>query len=176
MTTQQASSADGAGQYLIFSLRGEKFALGILCIREIIEYRAVTEMPLMPDAVRGVINLRGAVVPVIDLAARFNRGRTDVQRRACIVIVEVRHAGASQAVGVLVDGVTQVVDIPESDIEAPPSFGSRLRADFIAGMAKIDEQFVIVIDVARALSMGEIAELGSSVATAAPQPSVASLA
>ena len=162
-------SGNEQGQYLSFTLGGEPFAIGILSIREIIEYRDLTEVPMMPDVVRGVINLRGAVVPVIDLAARFNRGRTAVQRRSCVVIVEVPSQGGGQIVGVLVDGVNEVIEIPAEQIEPPPSFGARLRTDFIAGMGRLASRFVIILDVARVLSLDEIADIGAVAQLAGPE-------
>jgi purine-binding chemotaxis protein CheW len=160
-SVQESAGGDAqrGGQHLIFSLGRENFAVGILGIREIIQFGELTEMPLMPEAIRGVINLRGAVVPVIDLSARFCRGRTEVQRRTCVVILEVPGEEGSHIVGVLVDGVNEVIDITADQIEPPPSFGARLRTDFIAGMAKVDGRFVIVLDIARVLSLEEIADL-----------------
>src|SRR5690606_32178220 len=115
-------------------LSGEMFAIGILAIKEIIEYANLTTVPMMPACIRGVINLRGAVVPVVDLAARFGRTPTPVSKRTCIVIVEVESGGERQDVGVIVDAVNEVLDIPAADIEPPPSFGTKIRTDFIKGM------------------------------------------
>ncbi len=118
-------------QYLVFSLCGETFAIGIRRIKEIIEYGHLTEVPMMPDLVRGVINLRGAVVPVVDLAVRFGRAPTAIARRTCIVIVEIEaQPGASHVIGVIVDAVNEVLDIPAHDIEPPPSFGARSPGAF----------------------------------------------
>jgi purine-binding chemotaxis protein CheW len=138
-------------QYLIFTLSGEAFAIDILHVKEIIEYGQLTEVPMMPDVVRGVINLRGAVVPVIDLSARFRRPPTQVARRTCIVIVELEQEGERHDVGIIVDAVNEVLEIPPADIEPPPSFGTQLRTDFIAGMGKLAGRFVILLDLARAL-------------------------
>lgn len=152
-------------QYLTFLLAGEMFALGILHIKEIIEYGHLTEVPMMPAFIRGVINLRGCVVPVVDLAARFGRGPSTITRRSCIVIVEVNQEGERQDVGVVVDAVSEVLEIPCADIEPPPAFGTRVRADFIQGMGKVEGRFVIILDVDRVLSVddlalsGEVAEL-----------------
>jgi purine-binding chemotaxis protein CheW len=152
-----AGSPPEQGQYLIFSLGGEAFAIGILAIKEIIEYGAITEVPMMPAAVRGVINLRGAVVPVIDLAARFGKPLTEAGRRTCIVIVELTQAEARQDVGLIVDAVTEVIDIGAGEIEPPPSFGARIRTEFIRGMARRQARFVIVLDIERVLAMEDIA-------------------
>ncbi len=152
-------------QYLVFTLNSETFAIDILQIREIIEFGELTSVPMTPPTVRGVINLRGAVVPVIDLSARFGRGIARVGRRSCIVIVEVDTESGTQTLGVMVDGVNEVLEIPAADIEPAPAFGARIRTDFIAGMARIDDRFVILLDVSRVLSVDEISALGSLAAT-----------
>lgn len=144
------------GQYLTFQLGGEMFAIGILGIKEIIEYGVPTSVPMMPPSVRGVINLRGAVVPVMDLQARFGKPSTDVGKRTCIVIVEVNTAAERQVIGVVVDAVNEVLDIAATDIEPPPAFGARIRSDFIRGMGKVKGRFVILLDLDRALSTEEI--------------------
>lgn len=152
----------GAGrQYLAFTLNGEVFAIDILQIREIIEYGTLTEVPMMPDTIRGVINLRGQVVPVIDLSARFGRGVSRVARRTCIVIVELPLADGRQVLGVMVDAVNEVLEIPAGDVEPAPSFGARIRTDFIAGMGRVNERFVIILDVGRVFSVDELADLGA---------------
>lgn len=146
-------------QYLTFMLGGEMFAIGILGIKEIIEYGNVTAVPMMPDWVRGVINLRGSVVPVMDLAARFGRPPATVSRRSCIVIVEVRTRESSQIVGAMVDAVNEVLEIPASEIEPPPVFGARLRTDFMRGMGKVNSRFVILLDPDRVLTVEELVQL-----------------
>ena len=158
-------------QYLVFSLCGEAFAIGIRSIKEIIEYGQLTEVPMMPDLVRGVINLRGAVVPVVDLAVRFGRAPTEVARRTCIVIIEIEsQPGEAQTIGVIVDAVTEVLDIPPQDIEPPPSFGARIRSDFIEGMGKVGGKFVILLDMGHALSIDELSDIVGSVDDAARSP------
>ncbi len=111
-------------------------------IKEIIEYGSLTTVPMMPGFIRGVINLRGAVVPVVDLSARFGRKSSEVTRRSCIVVLEVETDGEQQDVGVVVDSVSEVLAIPASEIEPPPSFGAKIRADFISGMGKVGSKFV----------------------------------
>ena len=145
--------------YLAFRLAGEVYAVDILRIREIIEYTLPTSVPMMPPSLRGVINLRGAVVPVIDLAVRFGREATGVGKRTCFVIVEVAHEGATLVLGLMVDGVNAVMEIAAADIEPPPSFGTRVNAEFIAGMARGDGRFVIILDIARVLSIEEMAAI-----------------
>ncbi len=146
-------------QYLTFTLGGEMFAVAILNVKEIIEYGTVTEIPMMPGFIRGVINLRGAVVPVIDLSCRFGGKTTEVARRTCIVIVELNEGDIKQDIGVMVDAVSEVLEIAQAEIEPPPSFGAKIRTDFISGMGKVNGKFVILLDVARVLSVEEIAML-----------------
>ncbi len=148
-------------QYLTFSLGGEVFALGILNVKEIIEFGNITEIPMMPAFIRGVINLRGAVVPVIDLSARFGGAASTVSRRTCIVIVELGEGEERQDLGVIVDAVNEVLEIPRADIEPPPTFGAKIRADFILGMGKVEGRFVIILNVDRVLSTEEITMLAS---------------
>lgn len=147
-------------QYLTFMLAGEAFAITILAIKEIIEYHSLTEVPMMPACVRGVINLRGAVVPVVDLLSRFGRKPSAVSKRTCIVIVEVEsqsEAGPErQVIGVVVDAVNEVLEIPLTDIEPPPSFGARIRTDFIHGMGKVRGKFVILLNVNQVLSLDDL--------------------
>lgn len=157
-------------QYLIFSLHGELFAVGILNVKEIIEYSSMTEVPLMPEAVRGVINLRGSVVPVIDLSACFWRHRTEPGKRTCIVIVELDDGAKQRVMGILVDAVNKVVEIPSADIEPPPSLGSRIRTDFIAGMGKIDDRFVILLNASRVLSVDQLAAVSEELPLALEAP------
>ena len=147
-------------QYLTFVVDGETYGIGILVIKEILEYGAITRVPMMPHTIRGVINLRGSVVPVIDLAARFGSASTEATKRSCVVIVELEHDGAQQVVGVLVDNVNEVLEIAPQDVEPSPSFGAKIRTDFIAGMARVEHLFVILLDVAHVLSMDELAALG----------------
>jgi purine-binding chemotaxis protein CheW len=143
-------------QYLVFTLGQESFAIGILHVKEIIEYGQLTEVPMMPEVVRGVINLRGSVVPVVDLSIRFWKRPLQMGRRSCIVIVELAWEDGKRTMGIMVDSVNKVADIPENDIEPPPSFGSKIRTDFIDGMAKLDSRFVIILNANRVLSLDEL--------------------
>lgn len=165
-----ARKSTGGGdthQYLTFTLGGEMFAVGILNVKEIIEYGNLTEIPMMPAFIRGVINLRGAVVPVIDLAVRFGGKVSEVQRRTCIVIVEVSQEDAKHDIGIMVDAVSEVLEIQAADIEPPPSFGAKIRADFIAGMGKVAGKFVIILEIQKVLSVDEMAML-ADVSQASP--------
>lgn len=143
-------------QYLTFFIRGEEYAVGILHVREIIEYETVTRVPTTPTHVRGVINLRGAVMPVIDLAAKFGHGETAPARTTCIVVVETRMRDELLAVGLMADAVSEVVDIAADAIEPPPPFGTHVRIDFLTGMGKLDGRLVLVLDIDRVLSPVEI--------------------
>ena len=154
-----AQAAAGKTQYLTFVLGGEIFAIGILAIKEIIEYHDLTVVPMMPNCIRGVINLRGAVVPVMDLLARFGKQPSNVTKRTCIVIVETEAEGTRQDIGVVVDAVNAVLEIAASEIEPPPAFGARIRTDFIQGMGKVNGKFVILLNVDQVLSTDEVGAL-----------------
>ncbi len=163
--SEVGASDEGQSQYLTFMLGGEMYAIPILNIKEIIEYGHLTTVPMMPSFIRGVINLRGSVVPVVDLAVRFGKKSSDVSRRTCIVIIEVTASNENQdtekqVIGVVVDIVNEVLEIPRSEIEKTPSFGARIRADFIQGMGKINGKFVIILAVNHVLSIDEMAMLG----------------
>jgi purine-binding chemotaxis protein CheW len=160
-------STDRTAQYLTFTLGKDTFAVNIAPIREIIEYPGVTEIPMTSDFLRGVINLRGAVVPVIDLSARFGRGLTAIGRRTCVVIIEIPVENGHHALGILVDGVNEVLDVESSQIENRPEFGMGMRADFVNGLVRIGGRFVIILDVAQVLSGAELAELIEQTAPAA---------
>ncbi|MGD0958195.1 MAG: chemotaxis protein CheW [Methylomonas sp.] len=151
-------NAAASGQYLTFVLNGELFAIGILNIKEIIDFGDLTKVPMMPPFVSGVINLRGSVVPVIDLSARFGKGATQILKRTCIVIVETVSVGGDESevrqdIGVIVDAVNEVIDIQGGEIEPPPAFGARIRPDFISGMAKTGNGFIILLNVNQVLSV-----------------------
>ena len=158
-TTVAGPDAGQAGQYLTFVLGAETFAIGIMAIKEIIEYSSLTEVPMMPAYVRGVINLRGAVVPVLDLPVRFGKAASAVTKRTCIVIIEVVLGSERQTLGLVVDAVNAVLDIPSSDIEPPPAFGASIRTEFIRGMVKVNSKFVILLDVDHALAADELQSL-----------------
>jgi purine-binding chemotaxis protein CheW len=174
---------DGVARYLTFTLRGEIYSLDILEITEIIEYRSITVVPMMPSFIRGVINLRGRVLPVVDLATRFGQDTTTVARRTSIIVVQAAGGpggpGSSEpasGIGIMVDGVNEVVHLNAEDIEPPPAFGVGIRSDFISGMAKHDGGFFIVLDVAKVLSMDEMVLLGKASAAREPDAETAGAA
>jgi purine-binding chemotaxis protein CheW len=160
-----AAAVAEPAQYLTFMLSGEAYAIGILAIKEIIEYRGLTEVPMMPSSVRGVINLRGAVVPVVDLQARFGRPAGEITKRTCVVIVEVAASDERQVIGVMVDAVNEVLEIPASEIEPAPAFGARIRSEFIQGMGKVKGKFVILLDADHVLAVEDIGARTSPDAT-----------
>ncbi len=159
MNTPNATSATEPTQYLTFQLSKEVFALQVLSVKEIIEYGALTTVPMMPTTIRGVINLRGAVLPVIDLAARFGGPPALISKRSCIVVVEHEEQGRRQNLGLLVDVVNAVLEISAADIAPPPSFGARIPTNFIAGMGKMGSGFVIILDPQHVLSTEDLAGL-----------------
>jgi purine-binding chemotaxis protein CheW len=166
-THSQGAPAAPRQQYLAFGLGGEAFAMEIRFVKEVIQFEELTDVPLMPPFIRGVINLRGAVVPVLDLSVRFGRAATGVSRRTCIVILEVPRGGGTAVVGVIVDNVSEVLELAQSEIEPAPSFGNDPRAEFICGVGKTGSKFVILLDVNHVLSMDELSALSRG---EAPEP------
>ncbi|MBT3724129.1 MAG: chemotaxis protein CheW [Gammaproteobacteria bacterium] len=144
-------------QHLTFDLSEEELAVPVLNIREIIRYGKLTKMPMVPNFIEGVINLRGNVVPVINLAAKFGLKLTEADKRTCIIIMEVEIADEPVVMGIVVDKVLQVIEIPEGDIEPTPTLGANIQTNFIKGMARIDEGFIIILDISQVLSAEEIA-------------------
>ena len=144
----------GQGQYLTFVVAGDPYAIAILRVREIIEHRPVTRVPSMPAYVPGVINLRGSVVPVVDLAARFGLDATPVGKRTCIVIVEAQLEGSPLVVGVIADSVREVVVMEPGSVQAPPAFGARAPIELLEGLGRVGDDFVLLLDVDRALAGG----------------------
>lgn len=149
-------------QLLTFNVGDQLFGVEIHVIKEIIQYGSVTRVPMVPPYIRGVLNLRGAVVPVVDLLARFGNQTAVPGKRACTVIIEVAQEGQHQDVGVLVDSVSEVLEVDAGNIEPPPAFGAKLRADFIQCMARIGNEFVIVLDVDRIFSLEELSQIGEA--------------
>ena len=144
------------GKYLTFSLAEEHYGIGIRKIREIIGMMPVTSIPQTPGYVKGVINLRGKVIPVVDLRLKFGMGQAECSERTCIIVVEVPGRAVSQLMGIVVDSVSDVVNIKWEDIEETPSFGTKLDTDYILGMAKIGKGVKMLLDIDRALSTEEI--------------------
>jgi purine-binding chemotaxis protein CheW len=133
--------------------------MDIRCVREIIQHSSMTTVPLMPEFVRGVINLRGSVVPVIDLQSRFGRARAQVGKKTCVIIFDATSSEEKLELGLLVDAVSEVIDIAQANIEAAPQFGTTIRRDFIHGMGKVGGEFIVILAPERALDINEMAEL-----------------
>lgn len=159
MTTTESS------QYLTFYLGDEIFAMDIRTVREIIQHAAMTIVPLMPPFVRGVINLRGSVVPVIDLQSRFGRATAQIGKKTCIVIFDASRDNEKIELGLMVDAVSEVIEIPASQIEPPPQFGSTIQRDFIKGLGKVDGEFMVILEPERALNIDDMAVLAEKNST-----------
>jgi purine-binding chemotaxis protein CheW len=145
-----------AMQYLAFRVANGDFAIPIACVREIVECGAITRVPHAPACVRGVTNLRGTVIPVIDLAIKFGMPEVVLTRFTCIVVVEVDFKGQWSAMGVLADTVTEVMHLGAADVEPPPSFGTRVQSEYLAGLGRLHDQFVLLLDTEKLLSPEEL--------------------
>jgi purine-binding chemotaxis protein CheW len=153
-------------QYLTFTLGDEVFAMDIRTVREIIQHGAMTIVPLMPEFVRGIINLRGAVVPVIDLQSRFGRPKAQVGKKTCVIIFDVGAEGDKVELGLMVDAVSEVIDIAPDAIEPPPQFGTSIQREFIRGLGKVGSEFIVILEPERALNIDDmvaLAEQGKNV-------------
>jgi purine-binding chemotaxis protein CheW len=162
MPMPSAVKTPDRAQYLTFSLAGGEYAIAVLRVREIIEHETVTRVPSTPAFVRGVINLRGSVVAVVDLARKFGLAESPVTKRTCIVIVEVESESGRLVMGVLADAVNQVVEFLPEEIEAPPSFGTPVRVDFLKGLGKLGGEFVLILDTDRVLSASELSAVAAA--------------
>jgi len=149
---EQIGMLDKEGKYLTFALANEEYGLEILKVREIIGYIDVTAVPQTPHHVKGVINLRGQVIPVVDLRAKFGMETTGVTEQTCIIVVEITQSGRKFNTGIIVDRVQEVLDIAGKDIEEAPQFGSSVDTDFILGMGKIGDKVKILLDIDRVLA------------------------
>ena len=147
---------DSEGKYLTFALAGEEYGISILKIKEIIGMMPITTIPQTPDFVKGVINLRGKVIPVVDLRLRFGMQRIDYTERTCIVVVEISGGSGTVMIGIVVDSVSEVLNIKGGDIEETPAFGTKLRTDYILGMAKFTGGVKILLDIDKVLSRDEV--------------------
>ena len=153
---ETASQAVEQSQYLTFFIADEEYAVGILQAKEIIQYDTVTKVPRTPPWIRGVINLRGGVVPVVDLAVKFGLPETQVTGSTCIVITEVELEGEETVMGLLADSVSQVIELKPDDVEPPPAFGTGVHADYLRGMGKSGKKFVLMLDTDKVLSTDEL--------------------
>lgn len=160
-------------QYLTFYLGEEEYGIGILRVKEIIEYQVPTRIPVAPSCIRGVINVRGSVVPVLDLAVKFGIAPSPVTKRTCIVIVEVELDEQATVMGLVADAVSEVRELATQDIEPPPDFGTQVPIDYLQGMGKVGEKFALLLDVDRVLSVEDL-ETAAAVASGDPEASGAS--
>lgn len=151
--------ADKEGKYLTFALGNEGYGISILQIKEIIGMMPITPVPQTPDFVKGVINLRGKVIPVVDLRLRFGMGTIDYTERTCIIVVEIEGESGTVMMGIVVDSVSEVLNIKGEDIEETPTFGTKLDTEYILGMAKMEGGIKILLDIDRVLSANEVATL-----------------
>jgi purine-binding chemotaxis protein CheW len=165
VSTREANAA-AVRQYLSFVVGGTDFGVPILKVKEILQYEGVTRVPGTPGSIRGVINVRGAVVPVVDLGVKFGKSEVPETKRTCVLVVETRTKEETLTLGVIADAVSEVVDLANDDVEPPPAFGTGVKLDHITGMGKVGKGFVILLDIDRVLTASE-ADLAAATAAAA---------
>jgi purine-binding chemotaxis protein CheW len=150
-----ASEVPERQQHLAFSLAGGSYAVGILNVKEILQYEEITPVPSTPRSIRGVLNLRGSVVPVVDLAVKFGLPASPVTKRTCVLVVETALEGVATVMGLIADAVSEVIELGPADIEEPPAFGTRIKVDYLLGMGKVGKRFVLLLDIDKVLSADE---------------------
>lgn len=150
---------DREGKYLTFCLAGEEYGIGILKIKEIIGLMPITPVPQTPPFIKGVINLRGKVIPIVDLRIKFGMEQRDYSERTCIIVVEIKGDGGAILVGIVVDSVSEVLNIKASDIDETPILGSGIETDYILGMAKVNGGVKILLNIDKVLGLGELANI-----------------
>jgi len=156
--------SESTNQYLTFTLGEEVFALDISSVREVLEYTTITKVPRTPEYIRGVINLRGRAVPVVDVRLKFGMPETQRTVNTCIIIVEVTLGGEETVLGALADSVKEVMDIEPKDIEPAPRMGTSIKADFIQGIGKHQEEFIIILDIDKVFTEAELTHIGAAAA------------
>jgi purine-binding chemotaxis protein CheW len=159
MTQVMNTMSDREGKYLTFTLAGEEYGISILKVKEIIGMMPITTVPQTPVYVKGVINLRGKVIPVVDLRRKFGMDSMEYTERTCIIVVEIAGSSKTIPMGIVVDSVSEVLNIKSGDIEETPSFGNRLDTDYILGMAKVGGGVKILLDIDRVMNADEMASL-----------------
>jgi len=157
--TANGDTPVASAQYLMFNLREACYAAPIASIREVVEFQGLTRIPLAPPAVPGVLNLRGSVIPVVDLSARIGGATTSIGRRTCVIIVEMRVEQRVQLLGVIVDAVSEALEVEAHQLEPKPAFGAGLRTEFVAGMLNLSGRFVVVLDLTQVLSLSDLEQL-----------------
>jgi len=160
-------------QYLTFITAGEEYAISIVKVCEIVEYEAVTTVPNTPVWIRGVTNLRGKVIPVVDLAVKFGLPSSAISKFSCIIITEVIFQGENLTMGVLADSVSQVIELSAEEIEAPPPFGTRVKTEYLLGMGTLGKKFCLILDIDKVLSADELLAVTESVANEESSPDAA---
>jgi purine-binding chemotaxis protein CheW len=160
-------------QYLCFTLAGADYAVGILQVREILQFEGITRVPGVPPSVRGVLNLRGSVVPVVDLALKFGLGETAITKRTCVLIVEAALDGELAVLGVMADQVREVLELGPEEIEPPPAFGARVRVEYLQGMGRVGRGFALLLDLERVLAADERAAAAEAARAAPPAEAAA---
>jgi purine-binding chemotaxis protein CheW len=151
------ASISATTQFLTFRLQDELFALDIGKVREVLDFTSITKVPQTPDYMRGVINLRGSVVPVVDMRLKFGMTMSEQTVNTCVIIVEVEMDGETVVMGAMADAVQEVLDLEPDQIEPPPRLGTKLNTEFIRGMGKLAEQFIIILDIDKVFACGELA-------------------
>jgi purine-binding chemotaxis protein CheW len=164
-----------ASQYLSFTIAGTDYGLPILVVKEILQYEELTRVPGTPASIRGVLNVRGQVVPVVDLAVKFGRSESVPTQRTCVLVVEARIADVKEKVtlGILSDAVNEVLDLRADDVEPPPAFGANVKLDFLTGMGKVGKAFVLLLDMDKVLTASEAELAAQAVALHDAQPAAA---
>src|SRR6476646_4495439 len=153
-------------QYLTFMIGGEEYAVSLLKVREIVEYEPITRIPRTPAWVRGVMNLPGSVAPVVDLAVKFGQAPCEIGKLTCIVVVEVELEGEAAVMGVMTDAVSRVIELKPEEIEPPPTFGTRVKVDYVLGMARSGKKFCLLLDTDAVLSAEELVDISTSMGAA----------
>lgn len=157
-------------QYLVFLLGDDEHAIAEQHLHEVVAHRPITRLPGMPAWIRGVVNLRGRVLPVVDLAVRFGRAETVVGKRTCLVVVEVAIDGERTALGLLVDAVSRVIDVAASEIEPAPAFGQQIRVEFVRGVVQAGERFTVLLDLPRMFLAEEVLDVAQRARSSAAGP------
>lgn len=157
--TREAVVETTANQYLTFRLENERYAFNVGCVREVLEHTTLTTLPTMPAYMEGILNVRGRVLPVVDLRIKFGMPTVEANVDTAIVVIELERAGETRAIGCRTDAVEVVLDIPQSDIQAPPEIGTTVRSEFISGIGSVEDAFVIILDPDRVFAQEELSSL-----------------
>jgi purine-binding chemotaxis protein CheW len=155
----ETASTFRAGQFLTFKVKDQTFGLDILHVKEIMAYSNVTPVPLVPEFIKGILNLRGNVVPIIDISRRFDWKKAELTRLSCIVVTEIHYDDRILEIGLIVDAVNEVVKLAAENMEDSPDFGANIRADFISNVGKVSGKFVLLLNIAKLLDVVEIQQL-----------------